>query len=225
MALATAGAVAFSGKAIIVKLAYRHGVDAVHADHVPHALRCRCSWLLAWWAGRGKPPLTRRDLDGRGRAGVLRVLPCQLARLHAGLMYVSASLERLILYLNPTMVLLLSALLFKRCIGLRELGAMAVSYAGVLLVFGHELKLAGRHGALGSALVFGSVLQLRRLPGLQRRDGAAPRGAAPDRRGHQRGLPVRIVQFRAAAASAALVAPRGDLAVSAQRRCAPSPRC
>ena len=34
LALAAAGSIAFSGKAIIVKLAYRHGVDAVSYTHL-----------------------------------------------------------------------------------------------------------------------------------------------------------------------------------------------
>jgi drug/metabolite transporter (DMT)-like permease len=56
----------------------------------------------------------------------------------AGLQYITASLERLILYLNPTVVLPV-VLLFRSACGRAQLLALAVSYAGVLLVFGHEL--------------------------------------------------------------------------------------
>ncbi len=76
----------------------------------------------------------------------------------AGLAYVSASFERLILYLNPTIVLLLSWAMFGRRVTLRQAGALAVSYAGVLLVFGHELQVAGANVWLGGALVFGSAV-------------------------------------------------------------------
>jgi drug/metabolite transporter (DMT)-like permease len=76
----------------------------------------------------------------------------------AGLQFISASLERLILYLNPTIVLLLGWVFFRRGATRRQLLALAVSYAGVLLVFGHELTLQGRDTALGSALVFGSAV-------------------------------------------------------------------
>ena len=62
----------------------------------------------------------------------------------AGLQYISASLERLILYLNPTLVLALGVLLFKRRVTPRQLLALAVSYCGVLLVFGHEVIVPGR---------------------------------------------------------------------------------
>ena len=59
MALATAGAVAFSGKAILAKLMYRHGVDAVQVLFWRMALSLPLFLALAWWAGRGKSPLTR----------------------------------------------------------------------------------------------------------------------------------------------------------------------
>jgi len=63
-----------------------------------------------------------------------------------------------VLYLNPTMVLLLGWVLFGRRATGRQLIALAVSYAGVLLVFGHELQIAGPDVVLGAALVFGSAL-------------------------------------------------------------------
>src|ERR1041384_321607 len=61
IALAMAGSVAFSGKAIIVKLAYRHGVDAVTLIMYRMLFALPLFVALSWWAGRGRPPLTRRD--------------------------------------------------------------------------------------------------------------------------------------------------------------------
>ena len=61
LALAMAGSIAFSGKAIIVKLAYRYGVDAVTLIMHRMLFALPLFALLAWWAGRGKRPLTRRD--------------------------------------------------------------------------------------------------------------------------------------------------------------------
>lgn len=155
--LASVGAVAFSGKAIIVKLAYRHGVDAVTLIMFRMLFALPLFLALAWWAGRGKPALTRRDrlaVLGLGFTGYYLASFLDFA----GLAYVSASFERLVLYLNPTLVLLLGWVLFKRRVGARQLLALAVSYAGVLLVFGHELQLEGSNVALGAALVFGSAL-------------------------------------------------------------------
>jgi drug/metabolite transporter (DMT)-like permease len=155
--LAAGGAVAFSGKAIIVKLAYRHGVDAVTLIMLRMLFALPLFVLLAWWAGRDKPPLAARDwraVVGLGFCGYYLASFLDFA----GLQYVSASFERLILYLNPTLVLLLGAVLFKRRIGGRELAALAASYAGVALVFGQEARLEGPNVALGAALVFGSAV-------------------------------------------------------------------
>lgn len=157
LALASLGAVAFSGKAIIVKLAYRHGVDAVTLIMLRMLFALPLFLLLAWWAGRGKPALSRRDwiaVLGLGFSGYYLASFLDFA----GLAYISASFERLILYLNPTLVLFLGWILFKRRVTGRQLLALSVSYAGVLLVFGQELHLQGSDVVLGAALVFGSAV-------------------------------------------------------------------
>jgi len=157
LALAAAGSVAFSAKAVIVKLAYRHDVDAVTLIMYRMLFALPLFLALAWWAGRGKPPLERRDLavvTGLGLCGYYLASFLDFA----GLQYITASLERLILYLNPTIVLLLGWLLFRQRVSVRQALALAVSYAGVLLVFGHEVQLSGADSALGAALVFGSAL-------------------------------------------------------------------
>jgi drug/metabolite transporter (DMT)-like permease len=155
--LAAGGAIAFSGKAIIVKLAYRHGVDAVTLIMLRMLFALPLFLALAWWAGRGKPPLSARDWK---MVVVLGFLGYYLASFldFWGLQYISASLERLILYLGPTLVLLLGRVLFGRRVARGQLAALALSYAGVLLVFGHELRLDADHTALGAALVFASTL-------------------------------------------------------------------
>ena len=155
--LALAGATAFSGKAIIVKLAYRHGVDAVTLIMLRMLLALPLFLALAWWAGRGRPALTARDwrvVVGLGFCGYYLASFLDFA----GLQYISASLERLILYLNPTLVMLLGWVLFRRRVSRGQLAAFAVSYLGILVVFGAELRLEGADVLLGSALVLGSAL-------------------------------------------------------------------
>ena len=155
--LAAAGSIAFSGKAIIVKLAYRHGVDAITLVMFRMLFALPFFIAMAWWAGRHQAPLTRNDwlgVLGLGFSGYY--LSSFLDFL--GLQYISASFERLILYLNPTLVLVLGWVLYKRKITYRQGMAMAVSYSGVLLVFGHEVSLVGENIALGSILVFGSAI-------------------------------------------------------------------
>ena len=163
--LALAGSIAFSGKAIIVKLGYRYGVDAVTLLMYRMLIALPFFLALSWWAGRGQSALTRKDW---WRIIFLGFSGYYLASFldFAGLQYISASLERLILYLNPTLVLLLGWFLWRKKISRQQWMAFAVSYAGVLLVFGHELLLHGTNAgdsnpagaALGSALVFGSAV-------------------------------------------------------------------
>jgi drug/metabolite transporter (DMT)-like permease len=155
--LAAFGAIAFSGKAIIVKLAYRYGVDAVTLIMYRMLFALPMFVLLSWWAGRGKPALERRDWIGIAGLGFSGYYLASFLDF-AGLQYITASLERLILYLNPTLVLALGVFLFKRQVSRKQIVALAVSYAGVLLVFGHEVRLVGSHVALGAVLVFGSAV-------------------------------------------------------------------
>jgi drug/metabolite transporter (DMT)-like permease len=155
--LAALGAIAFAGKAIVAKLAYRHGVDAITVVMYRMLFALPMFVLLAWWAGRGKPRLTAADLRTVTALGFCGYYLASTLDF-AGLQYISASLERLILYLNPTLVLLLSVLLFKHRVTPRQLLALAISYAGVLLVFGHELKTEGEDALLGASLVFASAV-------------------------------------------------------------------
>ncbi len=157
MALAVTGAIAFSGKAIIVKLAYRYGVDAVTFIMYRMLMALPFFVAMAWWASRGKPALTRRDWLGVLFLGVTGYYLASFLDF-LGLQYISASLERLILYLNPTLVLLLGLVLYRRRITAAQALGMAVSYAGVVLVFGHEIHLQGKEVVLGAMLVFGSAL-------------------------------------------------------------------
>lgn len=155
--LATFGAIAFSGKAIIVKLAYRHGVDAVTLIMYRMLFALPIFALMAWWASRGKPALTRKDWLGVAGLGFTGYYLASFLDF-AGLAHISASLERLILYLNPTLVMLLGLVLYQRRITARQLLGMAISYAGVVLVFGHEITLQGSGAAWGALLVFLSAI-------------------------------------------------------------------
>jgi drug/metabolite transporter (DMT)-like permease len=159
--LATAGAIAFSGKAIIVKLSYLHGVDAVTVIMYRMLFALPFFIAMGLWAERQaiarENPLTRRDvIDIVGLGFVGYYLSSYLDFL--GLQYITASLERLILYLNPTLVVLLGWAIYKKPIHPMRMLAMAISYSGALLVFSHELSFAGANVTLGSSLVLGSAV-------------------------------------------------------------------
>ena len=155
--MATFGAIAFSGKAIIVKLAYRYGVDAVTLIMYRMLFALPIFAAMAWWASRGRAALTRKDWLGVLWLGFTGYYLASFLDF-AGLAYISASLERLILYLNPTLVLLLGLMLYGRRITRPQVFGMAISYGGVILVFGHEMTLLGREAAWGALLVFLSAI-------------------------------------------------------------------
>lgn len=148
-----AAAFFFACKAIFVKLAYRHGVTPVPLL----ALRMLFSmpfYLLLLLRERQAPPLSGHawlQLIGLGLAGYY------LASLFdfLGLAYVSAGLERLILFLYPTMVLLIGALWQNRRVSRREWVAMVLSYAGIALAFAQDVQLGDPRAALiGGGWVF-----------------------------------------------------------------------
>jgi drug/metabolite transporter (DMT)-like permease len=157
LALAVTGAITFSGKAIIVKLAYRYGVDAVTVIMLRMLFALPIFAAMAWWASRGKAPLSARDWMGVVGLGFCGYYLSSFLDF-AGLKYITASLERLILYLNPTFVMLLAWLVYGKRFARMQLAGMALSYCGVMLVFAHEVLLAGQQTAIGAALIFASAV-------------------------------------------------------------------
>ena len=148
---------AFSGKAIIVKLSYRYGVDAVMVIMLRMLFALPIFAAMGWWASRGKPPLSGRDWLGVASLGVIGYYLSSFLDF-IGLQYISASLERLILYLGPTLVLLLGWLLYGKAFGRMQVVGMAIGYCGVALVFGQEVRFQGEQAAFGAMLVFASAV-------------------------------------------------------------------
>ena len=161
-ALAVVGVHGFSYKAILIKLAYAWApIDALTLLTLRMIYSAPFFALMAWWATR-RPhagTISRRDWMLLGWLGFIGYYIASLLDF-IGLEYITASLERLILFLYPTLVVLLSAAFLRQRIGARTLAALALSYAGILLVFFNDLSFTGvpRVLWLGSGLVFGSAL-------------------------------------------------------------------
>jgi drug/metabolite transporter (DMT)-like permease len=156
-----AAAVTVSSKAIIVKLTYAYPVDAATLIALRMAFALPFFIALLFWghANNSNISISKRDAWAIAILGMLGGYgPMWLD--FAGLAYVTAGLERIILFLYPTMVVVLSALIFKQRIGKREIFALITSYAGVGLVVGHDLsvlKSATSDTMLGAGLVVASA--------------------------------------------------------------------
>ena len=163
LTFALLAALGFSFKAIFVKLAYAVP-QAVPVDSVTLlALRMAFSmpffvWV-GWRASSALQPLRPRDgllvlalgLLGYYGASILDFM---------GLQYISASLERLILFTYPTLTIVIGVLFLGKTASRREIGALLLSYAGIGLAFAHDLQLAGdtRAVLIGAGFVFGSAV-------------------------------------------------------------------
>ncbi len=151
-------AVGFSAKAILVKLAYLQSVDAITLLALRMAFSVPFFIGVALWAKRQHAkPLGRHD---KILVVILGLIGYYLSSFldFLGLQYISAGLERLIVFLYPTITVILSALVYKRAIGRKVMAAMALCYAGIALVFFHDVGTMQGDIALGAFLVFSSTL-------------------------------------------------------------------
>ncbi len=155
--LAVVGAIFFSAKAIVAKLMYRYHVDAVMVISLRMMFSLPMFAVLAIWQARNSPPLAGRDY---ARIVFLGLIGYYLSSFldFLGLQYISAGLERLILFLTPSFVLLISFTFYKRKVGLIEWGALLVSYLGTALVLQHDINTGGNNVVLGSVLVLGAAI-------------------------------------------------------------------
>lgn len=155
------GILGFSFKAILIKLAYAwDAVDPVTLLALRMIYSMPFFAAMAWWASKSPDarPMRRPDWLVLLWLGFIGYYLASLLDF-VGLRYITASLERLVLFLYPTMVVLLSVALLKKRVGARIWVALALSYAGILLVFQHDLRMVGDSGGfwLGTSLVFASA--------------------------------------------------------------------
>ena len=159
LAFAVTGVIAFSFRPIWIKLAYAaHPVSPVTLLFLRMAIALPFFVAIAWWLG-GAARLTGRDWAGITGLGLVGYYLASFLDF-IGLQYVGAGLGRLILFLYPTLVLLLSFLFLGKRPGVRELAALAITYAGIAMVVSNQFGAAAEGGLflLGVALVFGSAL-------------------------------------------------------------------
>jgi drug/metabolite transporter (DMT)-like permease len=156
LAIALVGAVLFSAKAIVAKLIYRYQVDPVTLIAFRMIFSLPFFAVIAFWKARTAAPLANGE---RVKIVVLGLLGYYLSSFldFIGLQYVSAGLERLLLFLTPSFVLLLSVVFLNKKITRAEWLALGLAYLGTMLVFVHDARLGGSNVILGSVLVLGSA--------------------------------------------------------------------
>ncbi|WP_143310741.1 DMT family transporter [Chitinophaga vietnamensis] len=149
-------AVCFSAKAIFIKLIYRAApVDAISvlALRMLFSLPFYVITALVLWRREGNQRLNARQWLGIAALGIFGYYLSSIFDF-MGLQYISAGMERLILFLYPTFALLMSATFFKKKITSLQWKAMLLAYAGMCIAFVGDMQ----HQGFDSKLLIGSLL-------------------------------------------------------------------
>jgi drug/metabolite transporter (DMT)-like permease len=155
---ALVSALGFSVKAILVKNAYRYGVapETLLAMRMLYALpffvamACYSHW-------RSPRRLSARDWRELATLGFFGYYASSYADF-LGLQYISAALERVVLYTYPTMVVLMTVAAHRQQLSKRTVGALALSYVGVGLAVFHDSRGHNANLPLGTVLVIISAV-------------------------------------------------------------------
>lgn len=146
----------FSTKAVIIKLMYQYHVDTFSVIALRMLLSAPVYIVVAIVLAQRKDniPLTRKELLSVAGLGILSYYISSMLDFW-GLQYISAGVERLILFTYPTMVLVISAVLFKKKIGTPQYIAMILTYIGVAIAYVAEKGLGDQKNVvLGASLIF-----------------------------------------------------------------------
>lgn len=157
---AVLSALGFAGKAVFIKVIYAKAhVDALSLMALRMVYAAPFFSYLGWqaWRREGQRPIAKHDWRWLSLMAFLGYYFSSLLDF-MGLEYISAALERIILFTYPTWVLLISAAFWKKPITGRDVAALLLSTAGIALTFWSDLQFAGEPHALwtGAALVLGA---------------------------------------------------------------------
>ncbi|HEY8593875.1 MAG TPA: DMT family transporter [Devosiaceae bacterium] len=162
-ALGALGASLFATKGIVIKLALAENVDAVTTLTWRMIIAVPIFALIGWMGyrqrvARGNPPdISPRTLLAICAVGALGYYVASYLDF-AGLTYISAQFDRLILLTSPFFVLLFGAILFRRRVTLAMIAALVASYLGLVVIFVHDLAFDARDVVRGTLLVLGAAI-------------------------------------------------------------------
>lgn len=157
---AIGSATLFAIRPIFVKLVYAEGVDSTTLIAFRMLFSMPIYAVLLLWFLRDserRSRITVKNISATAFIGLLGYYVASFLDL-IGLQYVTAQLGRMILYVYPTFVVLLGALLFGERITIRTLISLVITYAGVLLIFGHDLREFGHDVTVGGMFILSCAL-------------------------------------------------------------------
>lgn len=157
------GASFFATKGILIKLALIEDVDAITTLTWRMIIALPFFILIGYFGYRRRVAETEgKLLTGKALAtvGAIGALGYYLASYldFAGLTYISAQFDRLILLTYPIFVVLIGAIFQGRPLNAKMLAALFISYGGLALIFARDLQIDGRSTIIGSLLVLGAAL-------------------------------------------------------------------
>jgi drug/metabolite transporter (DMT)-like permease len=156
--MAGLGSVLFSGKAILVKISFTYGANAETLIALRMLMALPLFWGIYWWQARKQvmTPLTGSDHIKIFFLGFMGYFFSSYLDF-LGLQYISVGLERIVLYLTPTIVLLISYFVLHKSISRLQWYALVLGYLGVIVVFIQDASSSGSMALLGMLLVFASA--------------------------------------------------------------------
>lgn len=155
--MAISGILLFSSKAVMVKMAYQYHIDTV-SMLLLRMLFAFPFYLVIALIKKPEQKATGKDITWLFFLGFIGYYLSSYFDF-LGLQYIKAGLERLILFIYPTMVLLISFIFLKKKITKAQAIGVAVTYLGVVVIFSSELSINHEDGLiLGSVLIFLSAL-------------------------------------------------------------------
>jgi drug/metabolite transporter (DMT)-like permease len=153
------GAIAFSSKAVLVKLAYREGVDALNLLTLRMVFALPFYLLIAYFTDRQAAyRLKSKDFLMVAATGILGYYLASLFDFW-GLQYITASMERLILFAYPSITLIFGALFFKIPVLKAQYFALILTYLGIFVIFAGDAGIDDQADLLrGGGLVFACAI-------------------------------------------------------------------
>lgn len=142
----------------MIKLAFRYHIDPLSLLFLRMVFSLPFFVIIPLVLNKNKATLVPKGIDFVWVVllGILGYYTSSLLDFK-GLQYVTAGLERLILFVYPTMVVVLSFVLFRKPIGKREIVALLLTYLGILIVFMNDHLFDQKNVVWGALLIFASA--------------------------------------------------------------------